>query len=237
VKSTPKQVTDGPNLMVTTEHFHADVTVGNHGSYDADVTIYERSIEDNIVTGVRHVFLTARELCCCPPTGKQVSPSDKSGKTWVSYETDVSAKKYMAKSGLMSRDDFVETRQIAATIRGEMLRSFTSSRRHPAGEFMYVDSEAFHGRVTDLMRMSARREFLEQSISTVDGISDLTRGRLYAAFGDVTLDEVLDTDGGVLARALESDLSEAISLKQDLIRAVAAHPPRRPVRSTVARRE
>jgi hypothetical protein len=218
-----KGVTSGPTFTVTPDHLHAEVLLAEVTSaiYEADVTIYVRSIEEDIVTGIHHLFMTARELCCCPPKKKPMDTHGRENPTWVSYDTNVKKKRYVARSGVMSQDSFVESRQIAATIHEEMIRSTTSSKRMPRGELAFVDSDAFHDRVTDAIRMSPRGDRLERSLAEVKDLDDETRGKLYSALGDLSVGEVLETDAAVLGRALESDMRRGIDVKRTLIRGLA----------------
>jgi hypothetical protein len=172
-------------------------------------------MENDQAEYVRRLFLTARELCCCPPTRRVA-------QDWITDEIDLSRYRWRAYSGLGSPQRFLESRRIAAAIRKEMVRSFTSSKRHTRGELRYQESDAFHVRVADLLRARGRQDRLGARLADVPTLDDTARGQLYRALGHVTVEDVLTTDATALARKLRVDEAEVGRLKKDLLRGVAA---------------
>jgi hypothetical protein len=186
--------------------------VGAGEKADFVVTIYLRSQID-IIHYVRKLFLSARELCCCPPTRGRPS-------FWLTYETDLSRHRYRVYSGLMSRQSFIESRQIAATIRSEITRSFTSSRRQPHGTLRYIDSDSFQTRIADLLKVSRLKNQLNTPIAEVPELDDETRSKLSRVLGLATVGDLLTTDRAVLARALEIDPLEIAQMKRNVLRGI-----------------
>jgi hypothetical protein len=212
-------VTEGPHITISAEHFHADVKTTGDGEYNADITIYKKSTEDKIVTGVSRLFMTARELCCCAPKKKPFSDHPESKATsWVTYEADLRAYKWHAYSGLMTRQAFVESRKLAAAIRNEMTRSFTSVRRQPRGKVRYVDSDTYRQRVVNTMKNTpSLADQFALPLAKVSYLDDTTRGELYRVLGPVTVGDVLTTDAAVLARLLKVDVLKAGQLKDRIL--------------------
>src|SRR5262249_22991986 len=113
-----------------------------------------------------------------------------------------------------------ENRRVAATIRDEMVRSFTSSRRQPRGKLRFVDSDTFYARVAEVLGRSGLKGRLARPLSDAPELDDTVRGKLYRALGHVTVTDVLAADRLTLARALDMSPSEISAVKTNLIRSI-----------------
>jgi hypothetical protein len=179
--------------------------------WEADVNLFMRSKEAGVVDYVSSLFVSGRELCCCPPEFRLQKPD------WIVSVTDLRRNKYQFHRGSASRRRFLETRRLAATIHDEMIRSFRSSRRKGRGELEYVDSDVFFNRLLDLNKLSRGGARSGLSIRRSRSLDDAAQGRLYRAFGDLSLEDVLRQDGVLLARTLEMDEKQVAELKARLL--------------------
>jgi hypothetical protein len=204
-------------------YLRVQVDVGEEGRWNVDLVLHMKSKRMALKEHARKMFLSARELCCCPPL-VPVPPDRIPLPDWITSTSDLSRMRSPIYPGLMSRSRFAESRRLSAAIRDEMVRSLRSSGRQPRGKLRYVDSDAFHTRVADVLRISGRGERLRLSIANVRGLSDELRGRLYRARGSCTIDDVLTTDSTILARMLDIDLAQIGQLKAGLLREVGRIP-------------
>jgi hypothetical protein len=201
---------------VSPSHVTIPCTITGYGGYlDATVTITLRSIGDTTTSVVRKLFLSARQLCCCPLTFTQVG-------SWVSYEQDLSRFSFQLKPGFMSRQVFAQSRTMALAIRKEMVRSFTSSRRNPAGAVAFTESDSFLVLAADAFKGSRHEGRLAAPLSAVAAIDEKTREQLYRVLLDATVGEVLNSDGAYLARAAGLAPGEVANVKKVLLRWVSA---------------
>jgi hypothetical protein len=205
-----------PQPVVTADLFLAAGSIDANQALKVDITIYLVSnLPFPVQNLTRHLFLTARELCCCPPLHPVTS-------YWVPYETDLSRASVQPPQGLMSKQAFQNSRRMAAVIREEMIRSFTSSRRQPRGQSDYTDSDAFHTHITDVLRRSKLGDRLRQPLSEVSSLDDATRGALYRVLGQATVGDLLTADRVTLARMLDTDLSKVGKLKAAMLQTIGA---------------
>ena len=160
---------------------------------------------------VRRLWLSARELCCCPPE-RFVQQG------YISWVGDVARYGYRIESGLASARRFVEARRMATTFREQMIHALTSPERNERGEVYYLDSDAFYTQLVGVLKVSSMKERLGKPLAEVDELDDAMRGRLYRALGPATVGDILATDTGAIARALGVDRAEVRQAKQALLR-------------------
>jgi hypothetical protein len=84
-------------------------------SVDANVLIHTKSVTSVDVSVGRKLFLSARQLCCCPITFARAN-------SWITYEQDLTAYHFRkATPGFMSRKAFEQSRTMALAVRRAML--------------------------------------------------------------------------------------------------------------------
>ena len=155
VTKGPTVVHDGQHLTVTGEvswRFEEGKIKGgerediyHHGALDVDVVVKLRSKQAEVKEYVRSLFLSARQLCCCPKT---VDPGKVSSAS-VTYERPL--ERVEVHRGPSSPARMHEGRRLAASIRDEMVRSTTSSARVPVGARRYEETDAFARRVAAVL--------------------------------------------------------------------------------------
>ena len=222
-------VMSGPTFHVTPSQFKIMVKVGSHsrkvgdetvpfpGVFEIEFTVYLKLKEPEIIGYARFLFMSARELCCCPEPGPEYVAVDPG---WITSVIDVSRNQWALRQGTMSPHRFLESRKIAATIRDEMINSFASHNRYERGKLRYADSDVFHAYIADLVRLHDKTHRLDVPVARASGISDETRGRLSRILGDVTIHEVLTKDSNALVRKLDMDEFAVLQLKRKLLQEV-----------------
>jgi hypothetical protein len=198
------------------------------GHLDATLSINLTSIDETKSLAVRKLFLSARELCCCPPSPPKAGPAP-TGKpaVWISYETDLTHHAWQFKQGFMSKHAFGQSRVMAKTIRLEMIKSFSSSRRQESGSLSYADSDSFLTLLANALKSSRLKEKLATPLSDASALDDTIRGQLYRALGHITVGDLLTTDGILIARLTSLEQTEVSKLKKQLIRWIRESSSRR----------
>ena len=170
----------------------------------------------------RHLFLVARDLCCCDTV--PAMPEDH----WISYEHDLREihGEIPVLNGIASNDTLRQSRQIAQSIREAMIAGGSSERRYNQSEITYDQSDAFYAQLAEV----AQSEQLTDKLSvTVKGSEILTpdfRDKLSTIYAESSLHAVLDVDAMTLARRLNVDRAEVLGMKQEILGAVKpADPP------------
>lgn len=213
--TTEKRVpanTPNPKPTVTKTKFHIAGTVKPTAELRLAITIYLWSLAGE-VHYVRKLYLSARELCCCPPTA-----SAASSKPWITYEKSLSAR---VDRGLTSAGAFSQSRILASAVRDEMVRSFTASRRYPHRTVEYADSDTFHTRTADVLEASPTLGgHTRLPIADLAVLSDPEAERLSRAMGQVSVADFLRLDGAVLAATLSTDLARITEAKNAAVRVV-----------------
>ena len=156
VTKGPTVVHDGQHLTVTGEVSWAfeegKIKAGERediyhdGTLDVDVVVKLRRKEAEVKEYVRSLFLSARQICCCPKPvdlGKLSSAS-------VTYERPLD-RRVEVHRGASSPERMQESRRLASTIRDEMVRSTTSSTRVPVGARRYEETDSFAQRVAAII--------------------------------------------------------------------------------------
>lgn len=156
VTKGPTVIHDGQHLTITGEvswRFEEGKIKGGErediyhdGALDVDVVIKLRRKEGEVKEYVTSLFLTGRQICCCPKAvdlGKLSSAS-------VTYERPLD-RRVEVHRGAASPTRVHESRRLAATIRDEMVRSATSSARVPVGARRYEETDAFARRFTAIL--------------------------------------------------------------------------------------
>ena len=182
------------------------------------LTVFIRSQNKKNQGEVRRMFLTARELCCCPGEHIMVRVPG-----WVTVDIDLSEHEWPIHMGPGSPRRFQESRHFASVIRREIIRSFTSPKRFENGTVSYVDSDAFHIRVADILRTADPGGLIDQPIRDLRALDEETRNMLSNVHDSSTA-ELIGIDAAVLARRVGVDQNAARRLKQALLRAVSSLP-------------
>jgi hypothetical protein len=204
--------------QVTVDHLRLIGEMGPGGKLDAAVEIRIRTKDAALISAVRKLFLSARELCCCPPT--RARPAN-----WISYEKDMTAYNLRFRTGRMSRLAFEMSRQMARMVRSEMVRSFGSSRRADSGRIAYADSDAFLTLLGSVLKSSRHQRTLTTPLVDVPILDTAVKARLQRVLGRVTAGDMIAADSVTLQRALELDVAQVAALKKDLIRWVRQQSP------------
>lgn len=207
-----------PTVDADGQYVEVKIRLAPRGIWSADIQFPMKKLESEVVDYVRSMFLSAREICCCPMEATFLLPEHEE---WIASVRDLSQHKWPIYSGPGSSKRFFESRRIASKIRDEMIRSFRSSRRQKRGEVPYRESDVFHTRMMDLLSVSKRDTAKDMSVGKVKGLDDRTRGRIYSEFGDITVNELITKDSTIMARSLKMDLEKVSRLKKRLIREVA----------------
>ncbi|NUQ73894.1 MAG: hypothetical protein HUU21_10080 [Polyangiaceae bacterium] len=215
------KVQEGPKFNVTSKKITVSGKVKGGGELNVDVIVYLRSATPKEVGEARHLFLSARELCSCP--GKTMPMVD-----WITFERGLGAFKFHASPRLMSKETFIKSREFAATIHKEMIRSFGSSARRPHRELSYIESGSFLARVAELIRRSTLPHKLELPIAEVQEIDDGTREQIRERLGSISILEFLTSDGGRTARSLGMAARSVDQLKRKLLRIAIQNRVKRP---------
>jgi hypothetical protein len=152
----PTVIHDGQHLTVTGEvswRFEEGKIKGGErediyhdGALDVDVLIKLRRKEAEVKEYVRTLFLSGRQICCCPKAvdlGKLSTAS-------VTYERPLDWHAPVHR-GPASPSRVQESRRLAATIRDEMVRSTSSSARVPVGARRYEETDAFASRFASIL--------------------------------------------------------------------------------------
>jgi hypothetical protein len=199
---------DGTWIKLTT---HVAPLVGH---IELDLTVFLKQAEPSVTGYARRLFLTARELCCCPP--RRAAPP-----VWVTTVVDLTRYRIPFYVGPGSPERFEQSRQLAAAVRKEMVRSFGSFHREERGRLKYEDSDAFHTRIADLLRVSKYAQYLDAPLTTIPEIDDATTGRLAREFGGLTVGDLLQKTSAEIAGVLKVEPAEAARLKQRIFGTVA----------------
>lgn len=180
-----------------------------------DVTVSLRRVESvpdpEPIEYFRQLFLSARELCCCPPQRAVI-------QGWITRVVDVGRYRWRRYAGAASPQRFIESRRMAAVMRKEMVRSLASPWRYKRGEVQYTDSDAFYTHLGGLLKATGFKERLSRSLSDVRELDDAQRGSLYRSLGHVTVGDILTRDSASLARVLGLSLAEVAQTKRRLVR-------------------
>ena len=160
VTKGPTVVDDGQHMTVTGEvswrFEEGKIKAGQRenifhdGALDVDVTVKLRRKQAEVKEYVRSLFLSARQICCCPKPEPELGASASTTATAsVTYEHPLDRREIHR--GPSSPAHMHESRRLAATIRDEMVRSTTSSARVPVGARGYAETDAFAQRVAALV--------------------------------------------------------------------------------------
>lgn len=229
---SPNEVVNstGASPSVTKDYARMDVHLGRNGVWDFDFTRYMKRKEAEVTDYVRTIYMSARELCCCPPT-RRLADAD-----YITRTVDVSRFRWPIYRGPGNPRSFNQSRRMASRVRDEMVRGFRSSRRHERGQVPYDESEAFNTRVADLLRTTGTRDRLRVPLSRLRGLTPAQREALAEAIGDVDLDRFLDTRDHVLAGILDLTADNVRALKGRLLRGLGKSPNGAQSGSTKAKR-
>ncbi len=216
-----KEVKEGPTFHVSADKRSLTVAarVGTEGRIRIEITIYAKTKEKGTVETIRHLFLSARDLCCCPPV-RQVKPG------WITTVVDLGKYRWKAHVGPMDPSIFMDGRRIAAKIREEVMRSFCSPTRQRRGDLQFTETDAFHTRIANLLQMHGEGLRLAVPISQAPVLDKGTKSKLSRELGDKSIGEVLMTDATLLARALETNLASIGRLKGALLSVFVARADR-----------
>lgn len=231
VTKGPTVVHDGQHMTVTGEvswRFEEGKIKGGQrenifhdGALDVDVTVKLRRKEAEVKEYVRSLFLSARQICCCPQA--PVEPG-KTASASVTYERPL-GRRVEVHRGPSSAAYLQESRRLAATIRDEMVRSTTSSARVPVGARGYAETDAFAQRVAALVT-AVEGPRIRVDGASVPGGPDASRTPSEAA--DATgrtsveaVDALTLLHAPVVATARRLGISEA-QARQLRLRAIAA---------------
>jgi hypothetical protein len=232
-------IVSAPKFQKTSKEITVSYSVRPWGTLHMDVTIYLRKKEATLVERAQRLFLSARDLCACPPKGtKPVDPHDlatipgTSPQTtlpaamhdWISFDRDIRSLGFHLHQGSMSRRVFLEGRRFSAAVHQEMIRSFNSSRRRSRGQLRYAESDAFHARLAGLLAASPHAPRLALPLADVPGIGDAARLRLERALGVRTVGDLLRADGHRVTRALGADGPALAELRRRAIGRIAEDP-------------
>lgn len=199
-------LTGGVSIDSSGEFAELNVGLSPGGQYDVDLTLYMKKKDADVVDYVRTMFLSARDLCCCP-VERRAGPAD-----WVTSVVGLGRRRTRVRAGLGSSTSFLESRRLSARIHQEMLRSFRPARRYARGEVRYQDSDAYLWRVADLDAGS-----LLTPLADSPALDRETVDRLQAALGEVSIRAVVDADTPKLSRTLGLKPKEVGELKRKLL--------------------
>jgi hypothetical protein len=209
---------EDPELSATHLRLTAEIAPG--GSLEAKVEIRVRSKGLAIISSVRKLFLSARDLCCCPPARGRPT-------TWISYEKDLTPYNLRFKMGRMSKHTFDTSRHMARMVRAEVVRSLGSSRRADSGGVAYADSDAFLTLVGSVLKSSRHERRLATPIADLPTLDRDMKARLQRVLGRATAGDLISADAVLLQRALALDAPAIAALKKGVIRWVREDEPTR----------
>ena len=161
----------------------------------------------------KHLFLVARELCCCDTAPSL--PDDH----WISYEHDLRELhgKIPVLSGVATNETLHQGRKIAQSIREAMMVGGGSERRYNRGEISYDQSDAFFSRLTNTLQRNALSDKLNESVDNSDIISPTFRDKLGTNYQGSSISTVLDVDAMTLARKINTDRAEVLGAKLEML--------------------
>jgi hypothetical protein len=194
-----------------------EIAHDNHledGFLDVDVDIHLRSKEAKAKEEVRKLFFAATHLCCCEKHPLINIADDPS----ITYSVDL--RPYEIYQGFSNSQALGQSRQLAADIRKEMVRSLGSPRRRKFGEQGYLQSDVFFARVADVLRARGASPDLLLPVGLSAVVPSEVAAQLQPAFGGTALGDVLATDASTVALRLGVSTEQVISLKEQTLRAI-----------------
>jgi hypothetical protein len=181
--------------------------------HTVSVSAHLESDEPVEVDQARSLFLAARDVCCCPQ-----EPQEGGATEWISAEFDVSDLKWRPDEIGPTSSRISESRRLAARLRHDIVRSFSSSRRYDRATKTFAQSLALQRRVADLVRI---RGLGLRELSATELITDKLTRKAQRALGRASAVEILAEDPRRLARRLGVDIAHAESIKASIQRGLA----------------
>jgi hypothetical protein len=185
--------------------------------------------DEGSVQQVTKLFLTAWELNCCPTAGVTTyDPGD------IAFENDFASDQFQH-HGLGSEEAFRDTRLLNIAVRGQILQGSSSKARYAPRFLKYAQSEAFLEKLIASYCARTDQWPLSRPVTESALFDETDRNAMAGRFRNATVEDILRTDSGLLARQLGMDVMKVKDLKFKALKTLAQEPAK-PVELTRTRR-
>ncbi|WP_157105822.1 hypothetical protein [Nocardia sienata] len=183
------------------------------GYLDADVRVHLKKTERVEIT--EQMYISARDLCCCPTFGLgDIQPARPPGD-WIAYVGAVP--KVTIRNELASPTLLRESRTLASAVRDHMIKSVGSSRRYDRGEVTYDRSDLYFGRIARVMIARRLTGALEVPIEKSGLLDYVARGLIHSRLGSIDPARFLRLSAAELSARMDVEESAILELKARML--------------------